>query len=121
MLPDDGDLARAAQQLVEGCKLLHPQRVGEVAALLQQAAQRQQQAASALPQAVQPVSNRAVDAPQRVTQQDWEALRLQQQQYLAAAAASATQALSAAAATASLDRLDEYLVGAGSMRSRIVW
>ncbi len=112
-IPEDGDLQRAAQQLVDGCKLLHPQRVGEVAALLQQAAQRQREAApEAQPGA--PQSSRVVDAPQRVTEQDWELLRRQQQQYLAAAAASATQALSAAAATASLDRLDEYLVGAAT-------
>ena len=117
-LPEDGDLQRAAQQLVNGCKLLHPQRVGEVAALLHQATQRRQQAAAAAAAAAAAhqgasAPSGAVDAPQHVTEQDWETLRRQQQQYLTAAAASAIQALSAAAATASLDRLDEYLVGVG--------
>lgn len=116
VFPEDGDLQRAAQQLVDGCKLLHPQRVGEVAALLHQAALRRQQAAAPAAAAAHQGASApsgAVDAPQRVTERDREALRRQQQQYLTAAAASAMQALSAAAATASLDRLDEYLVGVG--------
>ena len=119
VLPEDGDLQRAAQELVAACKLLHPQRAGEVAALLGQAAQRQREAAEGAAagpasQASAQPGGGAADAPQRVTEQDREALRRQQQQYLAVAAASTTHALAAAAATASLERLDEYLVGAAA-------
>ena len=57
-----------------------------------------------------PAEAAALEVPQHYSDLDRQLLRQQQQQYLADAAASATQALSAAAATASLERMDAYLV-----------
>ena len=108
-LPRDGDLQQLAQQIVSACRLLHAQRVPEVERLLVQAREQQQRQGE---QQQEPAEAAALEAPQRYSDLDRQLLRQQQQQqYLADAAASATQALSAAAATASLVRLDEYLVG----------
>lgn len=102
------------------CRLLHAARTAEVAALLAQAAERRAPAGGA---PADDAAGRAVAvaAPQALSELDHEVLQRQQQQYLQAAAASATQVLTAAAATASLDRLEEYLVrGVGGIACRLV-
>jgi hypothetical protein len=91
--------------------------VPEVERLLAQAREQQQrQGEQHQEQAHSPTGPAeavALEAPHRYSDLDRQLLHQQQQQYLADAAASATQALSAAAATASWERLDEYLVGEG--------
>lgn len=107
-LPADGDLQRAAQLIINSNKLLHAQRLPEVAALL--AAAEEQQRAANQAAAVKPSEPELpVEALHQISQQDLQLLQAQQQRYLATAASSATQVLAAAAGTASLEQLDTYL------------
>ena len=106
---EDSGLPQLARQIVDGCKLLHPQRVDEVGALLAAAAAARRMAApQPPPDAAQPAAS--LDARHRVSDLDRQLLREEQLRYLEAAGASATQALAAAAATASIDQLEAYLV-----------
>ncbi|EFN51738.1 hypothetical protein CHLNCDRAFT_139946 [Chlorella variabilis] len=105
---EDSGLPQLARQIVDGCKLLHPQRVDEVGALLAAAAAARRMAApQPPPDAAQPAAS--LDARHRVSDLDRQLLREEQLRYLEAAGASATQALAAAAATASIDQLEAYL------------
>lgn len=108
-LPENGDLERAAQLIINGNKLLHVRRLPEVAALL--AAAQEQQRATAKPPTAEPSQpGPPLEARQQISAQDRQLLQAQQQRYLAAATSSATQVLAAAAATARLEHLENYLV-----------
>lgn len=109
-LPADGDLQRAAQLIINSNKLLHAQRLPEVAALLA-AAEEQQRAANQVAAVKPSEPELPVETLHQISQQDLQLLQAQQQRYLATAASSATQVLAAAAGTASLEQLDTYLVG----------
>lgn len=113
----DDEIQAAAQAVVDGCKLLHAARVPEVQRLLAAALERRrQQPAAAAPRAPGEAPDAPVPAKQAATplpddsEGDQAPLHREQQRYLQAAAARATRMLAAAAATASLDRLGEYLV-----------
>lgn len=118
-LLEDVDLAAAAQRIVEGSKLLHASRLAQVHALLEGARRQHQLEPDRQPEqlgmgpSARVSPDGSIAAPflalsRQVSERDRQLLREEQQHALAAAAA----ALRAAAATASLDRLEDYLVGA---------